>query len=53
VIRGKNERLGLRQNATATPKAKPPDKGKRHGKIILPRLRLRVAKNQLTEPSWL
>jgi membrane protease subunit (stomatin/prohibitin family) len=59
MIRSKDEQLGLRQmqqqeqGQEQGQKQNPSNKGKATAKTFLPRLRGRVAKKQLTEPSWL
>jgi hypothetical protein len=53
MIPGKDERLGLR-GCNSKFKIKTLFEGKKETAILLlPRLHLRAAKKQLTEPSWL
>jgi hypothetical protein len=53
LIRSKDERLGLRQMQQQEQKQNPLTREKATAKTFLPRLRGRVAKTKLTEPSWL
>jgi hypothetical protein len=59
MIRSKDERLGLRQmqqqrqEQQQEQKQNPLIREKATAATFLPRLRRRVAKKQLTEPSWL
>jgi len=57
MIRSKDERLGLRQmqqqQQQQQQKRNPLIREKATATTFLPRLRRRVAKKQLTEPSWL
>jgi hypothetical protein len=61
MIRSKDERLGLRQmqqqrqeqEQEQQQKQNPLIREKATATTFLPRLRRRVAKKQLTEPSWL
>jgi hypothetical protein len=59
MIRSKDERLGLRQQQQQQQEQEQEQEQKQNplikatAKTLLPRLRGRVAKRQLTEPSWL
>jgi hypothetical protein len=54
MIRSKDERLGLRQMQQQEQEQKQNrlTREKATATTLLPRLRRRVAKKQLTEPSW-